>query len=137
MRTVVFLALAGALLGACNEGADAEPTPPRTLAVAQTGLSDTDMVRVCEAASEFVEKRELTVEASHRNALESVYLTLAPADDRTQWTVQCRVGDGQVVWHVAEAEGPNGLLPQVVADDTAEVLAFSLNSDTVRITQGS
>ena len=137
MRSVVFLALAGALLGACNEGADVSPTSERTPTAAQAALSDAEGVRVCEAASEYVEKRELTVEASHRNAPESVYLTLAPAADRTQWTVQCRVDEDQVAWQVAEAEGPDGLLPQVVADRTAAVLAFSLDRDAVRITQGS
>jgi hypothetical protein len=137
MRSILVIALAGGLLSACGEAssrANAEPAQTRTLASAEAALSDADMVRVCEAASEFVEKRELTVEASARNAPESVYLTLSPNPDRAQWTVQCRVEGEQLVWHVAEVEGPSGVLPQVVADRSAEVLGYSLNAGTVEIT---
>ena len=133
MRAIVFVALAGALVtaGAVTARA-ANPATTETAA-----LSDVDMVRVCEAASNFIEGRELAPEAAARNAPESVYLTFAPEADRSQRTVQCRVEGDQVAWHVADAESPNGLLPQLVAQRAGEVLSFSLQGETVQLAKAS
>ena len=132
MRAIVFVALAGALVTAGAVTARAANPITETAA-----LSDVDMVRVCEAASNFIEGRELTPEAAARNAPESVYLTFAADADKAQRTVQCRVEAGQVAWHVADAESPNGLLPQMVAGRAAEVLSFTLQGETVQLAKAS
>ena len=131
MRAIVFVALAGALVtaGAVTARA-ADPA-------AETALSDVDMVRVCEAASNLVEGRELTPEAAARNAPESVYMTFAADASKAQRTVQCRIEGDTVAWHLADAESPDGLLPQLVAERAAEVLSFSLQGETVQLAKAS
>ena len=133
MRAIVFVALAGALVtaGAVTARA-ANPAVTETAA-----LSDVDMVRVCEAASSFIEGRALDLEAVARNAPESVYLTFTKEADTSQRTVQCRVEGGQVAWHVADAESHDGLLPQLVAQRAGEVLSFSLQGDAVQLAKAS
>ena len=133
MRAIIFVALAGALVTAGAVTARADNPAAETAAA----LSDVDMVRVCEAASNFVEGRQLTPEAAARNAPESVYLTFAADADKAQRTVQCRVEGDKVAWHVADAESPEGLLPQLVAQRAAEVLSFSLQAGAVQLTKAS
>ena len=128
MRAIALVALAGALVTAA--GAVAARSTDTS---AQAALSDVEMVRVCEAASNFADQRALTPEAAARNAPDSVYLTFAPEADASQRTVQCVVQGQKVVWHVAEAESPAGLLPQVAAERPAQVMTFAIKGETVQI----
>ena len=125
MRALVLTALAGALV----IGGAVAARSTDSFAAADAGLKDVDLFNVCDAASTFAARGELALEAAERNAADSAYLTYGAGAEKT--TVQCVVDGDQVVWHVAEAEGPSGLLP--AAEQAAHVLSFRVTDAGVVI----
>ena len=135
MRTVVLLALAGGLLSACSEPAANAAAPERTRAEAEgpvVRLGDEQMVEACAAATAANAKEDVTVEASRRNAPESVHLVFARRPDGSQWTVQCRLdGEAQLVWHVVDVEGAKDAQ---VAEGAAAVMRYQVAGENVQVT---
>ena len=141
MRSVVVIVLAGGLLAACGEGSEtSDARPARRLMAAQVetptvSLTDAQMVQACAAATAANGRSDVTVEASSRSAPESVHLVFAKRSDGSQWTVQCRVDDDRLVWHVVEVEGGNDA--QQLAEGAAAVMRYQVNGDAVQVVRAS
>ena len=135
MRSILLLALAGGLLSACSEPAANAAAPERGRAEAPATtvkLSDEQMVEACAAATAANAREDVKVEASRRNAPESVHLVFAKRADGSQWTVQCRLdGEAQLVWHVVDVEGARDAQ---VAEGAAAVMRYQLAGETVQVT---
>ena len=135
---LVLIALAGVSLAACGEAkptADAKPAPRLMTARAEPAtvpLTDRQMAQACAAATAAAGREDVTVEASVRTAPESVHLVFAKRPDGSQWTVQCRVDDDRLVWHVVEVEGGNDAQQQ--AEGAAAVMSYQVTGDSVQVT---
>lgn len=125
MRVIALVAVAGILVAAGG-----------TIAARSAGdsaLAEIDLFNVCDSATTVGLRAELPLDAAKRNAPDSVYMTYAGAD-ASKTTVQCQFDGDQVIWHVVEAESPQGLIPQAAEALPATVLSFELTDEGVDLT---
>ena len=124
MRAIALFAVAGLLVAAGGTIA--------ARAAGDSALAEIDLFNVCDSATTIGLRAELPLDAAKRNAPNSVYMTYAGAD-ASNTTVQCQFAGDQVVWHVVEAEAPQGLIPQAAEALPATVLSFKLTDAGVGI----
>lgn len=144
MRAVLTLAVAMAVLGACNQAPDkAEPTPTAIVAAEESVadavaaspavLTPVDLRRVCRAG----------LAAIHGQEVAAIELTgVAGGLIDAQWRApvdggimraQCRAGDGLVVWKPLDLPDPVSVRWMNEAADP--VVRYALRGDEITITQ--